>query len=170
MPQKAKVIFLSLFILLGFWGLRHFFLWNITDSMPRGLYLISPQKHFHRGDIVGVCLSLPLQQFGVSRGYLLSQSRCGLSEVLVKKIIAIPGDTVVLKNDVLTVNGYTYPYSTLSRDTKNRLLISVPRGAYANTKGYWVVGTHDKKSWDSRYWGAVSASQLIFKLRPILTF
>ncbi|MBV9575129.1 MAG: S26 family signal peptidase [Gammaproteobacteria bacterium] len=45
-----------------------------------------------------------------------------------------------------------------------------PRGDYPNINGYWLIGTHAKNSWDSRYWGAIKKENILYVLEPLFTF
>jgi hypothetical protein len=62
------------------------------------------------------------------------------------------------------------PYQTFYVDSIHRKLAVYPRGKYSHVQGYWVVGTHSPYSWDSRYYGQISEYQILFKLKPLLTW
>lgn len=167
----AAVIFFSL------WLASKFFIINISSSMPKGLYWIDGQNHssrdplvFNKGDIVAVCLNKANRDLGLKRDYILASNKCQNSEPLIKSIFAIPGDNVILKMNDITLNRKVFHYPTLLIDSKGRPLHTFPRGSYLKTSGYWLIGTNDKKSWDSRYWGPVDVSQILFRLTPLLTF
>lgn len=136
--------------------------------MPLGLYAIkSINKPLKDGDIVAVCLVAPYQNIGLARSYILAGSRCNGSAPLIKMIIAIPGDSIILADEEITVNNFVYHYPTETYDSKHRQLPKWPRGNYPNTKGYWLIGTNNSHSWDSRYWGFVQYTQIIYLLKPL---
>lgn len=141
---------------------------NLTPSMPRGLYVKEFSSEINRSDIVLVCLNDPYKNLGLAKGYLVKGKKCQGSDPLLKSVIAIPGDNVVLYDDYVMVNGVKLPYPTLSFDSKNRPLTPYPRKTYLNTSGYWLIGTHDKRSWDSRYWGPVARQQIISKIKSLI--
>jgi len=91
--------------------------------------------------------------------------RCETHDPLIKRILAVPGDTVVLTRDSIIVNGILYPYATKRIDSNGRRLWAYPRGVYSGTSGYWVIGTGSVDSWDSRYWGPITRSQILYPLK-----
>lgn len=127
--------------------------------MPQGIYLTA-RGSVARGDIVAFCLHEPQKTFGLKRGYLTAGLRCQGALPLIKKVIAVPGDDVTLTDHGITVNTIFYPYKTYYRDSLNRKLSVYPRSNYLRTNGYWVIGTHDSHSWDSRYWGPVAQERI----------
>lgn len=139
---------------------------NVTPSMPMGIYRIEDGE-VHRGDTVAFCLTEPHKTIGLDRGYLAKGRACQGADPLIKQVIAIPGDTVQLTNPLIRVNGVIYGYRTLYADSLYRPLAVYPRGNYAPSQGYWLVGTHSVQSWDSRYYGAINRSQMLYKLKPL---
>ena len=144
---------------------------NITDSMPKGIYWRETGA-IQRNDIVAFCLKPEHQKFALKRGYLMRAggNRCQYSEPVIKKVIAIPGDNVVLSQDDIEVNGKKYFYKTLAKDSHERVLFTYPRGVYTNTSDYWVIGTGSKQSWDSRYFGPILSESILYKIQPMLTY
>ena len=140
---------------------------NITPSMKLGIYVRS-HKPIHRGDIVAFCLVGPYKAMGLNRLYIQKGRKCGGAEPLIKEVIATPGDDVILEDSYITVDGVRYRFRTFYQDSEGRALDIYPRGNYPNTYGYWVIGTHAKNSWDSRYWGMISKEQILYKLKPLL--
>gem|GEM_PF-3309728 len=122
-----------------------------------------------RGDLVLVCLNNVYKKYGLERGYLIKGNKCDGIDPLIKRVIALPGDSVILHRDYIMVNNTKYPYATASHDSRGILLNSYPRQKYPNTNGYWLIGTHHKNSWDSRYWGPVPRQQIVTTLKPLIT-
>lgn len=141
---------------------------NVTPSLPRGIYLRVPSATIKNNDLVLICLTDEHKKIGLTREYIAHGTRCNGADPLLKLVVATPGDNVTLYEDHLTVNNTILPYPTLSFDSKNRPLTPYPRKAYLNTPGYWLIGTHDKRSWDSRYWGPVARQQIIGKVKPLI--
>ncbi len=166
-----KISTAVLFIFLSTYCYYSFVI-NITPSEPLGIYKIhqiSEAAQIHRGNIVAVCLPSQYQDLGLKQGYLLSGIRCGKTAPLIKTVIAIPGDTVILKNNEITVNGKVLLYVTKYIDGHGRRLGVFPRGVYKNVKTYWLIGTSDPNSWDSRYWGGVNRKNIVFTVVPLFT-
>lgn len=144
---------------------------NITDSMPKGIYW-RENGAIQRNDIIAFCLKPEYQKFALKRGYLIRAggNRCQYSEPVIKKVIAAPGDNVILSEESITVNGKTYFYKTLHKDSNGRTLFTYPRRTYNNTPDYWLIGTSSTQSWDSRYFGPISPEAILWKIKPLLVF
>jgi conjugative transfer signal peptidase TraF len=142
---------------------------NVTPSMQEGIYIKTGGKIL-TGDIISFCLDEPYKTLGLKRLYLGIGHKCNGANPLIKKIIAIPGDDVVLTDQYIKVNSIKYFYKTLYVDNVGRKLDVYPRGNHPKTKGYWVIGTHTANSWDSRYWGPISQNEILCKLSPLLTW
>jgi len=70
---------------------------------------------------------------------------CG-SSLLVKRVIAVEGDTVSLENGVVFVNGEAISEDYATKDSSNFSEITVPAGKLL------VLGDNRKESNDSRFW------------------
>lgn len=163
-PFVVLLIFLMAAILIRLFGV----IINITPSMKEGIYF-RKFGEVKSGDIVAACLSDPYKEIGLSNHYIQNSARCGGADPVIKKVIAVPGDNVILMKDYIFVNNVRYPFKTFYVDSKNRKLIVYPRGKYLRTNGYWLVGTDSEKSWDSRYFGPVKKEQILFKLKAFWT-
>lgn len=141
---------------------------NISPSLKEGLY-IKISGDLHRGDTVSFCLHEPYMSIALKNGYIAKGIRCHGSDPLLKKIVAIPGDHVILSDNSIIINGITYAYKTLYY-SNNQLIKVYPRGDYPNTSGYWLIGTNAINSWDSRYWGPINKNQIIAKVKPLMTW
>lgn len=139
---------------------------NMTPSMPTGIYK-KDNGTIHQGDIVAFCLKEPYKTIGLKQLYVEKGTVCEGSDPLIKQVIAVPGDTVQLADTFIAVNSIVYPYQTLYTDSHHRKLAIYPHRVY-HAQGYWLIGTHSLYSWDSRYFGEVSAKQILYKLRPII--
>lgn len=167
--RAVPLLVLVLIFSFGFMAIYFGVLINITPSMKFGVYIKS-NGMIDRGDIVAFCLPEPYKTRGLDALYIQKGRKCIGSDPLIKEVIAVPGDQVILHDRYLEVNGNRNFYETLRQDSEGHTLTAFPRGSYANTKGYWMIGTHSKNSWDSRYWGAVGKEQILYKLRPLITW
>jgi conjugative transfer signal peptidase TraF len=138
--------------------------------MIEGIYIKRSGSIITRRDTVALCLTPAYADFAVKRGYLLKGGACPDSYPLIKKVVAVPGDTVILTDDAVRVNNVSYPYKTYYADSLHRPLFVYPRGIYINTAGYWVIGVNDPRSWDSRYFGYISAAQIVSKVRRVASW
>jgi conjugative transfer signal peptidase TraF len=145
---------------------------NLTGSMPRGIYLLKPSHIINRGDFVMICLPTFLADFGLQRGYLSPGSCQNGSQPLLKKVVAKSGDTIILSADSIQINGKQLPCSaTLNTDYHNRLIPSTLRGIYILKKQQlWLYGISSARSWDSRYIGVIDSSSVTNVVKPLITY
>ena len=142
---------------------------NTSTSMPLGIYLSVPTNTIKSGDIVAVCLAKKFATLGLAKNYLSSGARCHSAEPLIKQVLAVPGDKVEVYKDKIRINGKPYFYQTFTQDSQQRKLATFPNGIYQSA-GYWLIGTHDEKSWDSRYFGFVKRDAIMTELKKLITF
>lgn len=144
---------------------------NLTPSMPVGVWQIASDKTFARGDVVWACApnTAPLREahrFGyIPAGFCES----GLSPLL-KPVVAVEGDRVAVSDDGVRVNGELVANSAPARrDAQGRNLPQVPRLSYVvQPDQVWLVSSHNPASFDSRYFGPVSASLVDGRAHPVL--
>jgi signal peptidase I len=85
--------------------------------------------------------------------------------VLIKRCIAVSGQTVDLKNGKVVVDGkvldepYTYGKQSVPLDTMEGVTIKYPYTVPAGS--VWVMGDNRTNSLDSRYFGPISEDRLI---------
>jgi conjugative transfer signal peptidase TraF len=144
---------------------------NLTPSMPLGLWKRS--GGIVRGNFVAACIppDSEAMQLALQRGYIPS-GRCpgGIAPVL-KQIVAAAGDTIILTDQDVAVNGTRLVNSrTLASDSAGRPLSAFRRGAYHVEPGeYWLISTDRAESFDSRYFGPVPESGIVDALVPFAT-
>jgi signal peptidase I len=99
------------------------------------------------------------------RGDVVAFRRSGNGRVLVKRIVALAGDTVGLRDGHLVVNGQTAqePYAPA------RLLDSVYFGpVHVPTRHVFVLGDDREDSVDSRTFGSVPTSALLARVDAVI--
>jgi len=162
---------LSLFLLALVGGLAGYCI-NLTASMPLGIWKKSPLVQ--RGSYVAACIPPDTEaaQIAHKRGYLPSGKCPGGFAPLLKQVEALPGDTVLLTDEAVYINGLALPTSrTQATDSQGRTLPSFPRGSYRVLPGlYWLFATTNPNSFDSRYFGPVPETSIVTSLVPVATF
>lgn len=149
-PTAAVITMLAVGFAAKAVGLRI----NVTPSLPDALYIIS--KSPGRGDVVSFCPPVIVPTLVDD-----ASGKCGGKLPLIKRVAAVAGDRVEVKDDGVYVNGERIPNSMpLERDSIGRSLPRL-RGAWMLGAGeIWVAGEHPQ-SFDSRYFGPISTSALL---------
>ncbi len=146
-------------------------LWiNTTDSMPMGLWRQTARHEARPGDVVLLCLpNTPVTRLGKDRKYIAPGACPTGQEILLKPVAAGPGDLVAVSSSWIIVNGRVVANSgQLARDSQGRPLPGYPAGQYRVPLGeIWLVSPHNPRSFDSRYFGPVSASLVKGTVRPV---
>jgi conjugative transfer signal peptidase TraF len=156
---------LSLTLLAAWAGLRL----NDSPSMPTGLYIRTSSES--DASLVVFCPVDPFARLSAERGYR-SRGNCpDAAEPLAKPLAARPADVVELSGKGMSVNGKLLPNTApLATDTASRPLPHWPFGRYVVAPGtLWVASSYNPRSFDSRYFGPVKASQVREHVRPLLT-
>jgi conjugative transfer signal peptidase TraF len=142
---------------------------NVSPSVPLGLYRTVDQPVV-RGGLVVACVPLAAARLARERSYLAGGSCPGKVQPTLKRVGALPGDTINLGPGAVTVNGHSLPGSaTVSLDSRGRPLPHAPWGSSVVAPGeVWLLTTDSPRSWDSRYFGPVPVDQ-VRVARPLLT-
>lgn len=135
-----------------------------------GLYRVTSHLPIlERGAIVLYCLAPPVAGFAHNRGYVPKGGQCpgGLTPI-GKMIAALPGDTVVLTIDGITVNGALQSHSrALATDRKGRGLPQLTRSVYVVGRDYVWLLAPSERSFDSRYLGPLVARNVVARVEPV---
>ena len=134
--------------------------WNETPSVKIGLYWIahrSPQ----RGDVSAVRLPLRIVRLADGRGYL------PLSALLLKPIAAAGGDRVCRWHKRILINGVARSLAA-AHDRAGRALPSWLGCRTLRAGELFLIG-QSSDSFDSRYFGVVSATRVIGQAVPLWT-
>jgi conjugative transfer signal peptidase TraF len=144
---------------------------NMTASMPQGIYLIrqagsvAPQ----RGSLVVICPSANVLAVAIPRQYLQPGPCPGNVEPLLKKVAAVPGDTVTVSDAGVVVNGQPLPNSLrIARDCQGRSLPRIASGRYTLAQGSLWLYAPMTRSYDSRYFGPQPSANVVGLAAPML--
>ena len=83
------------------------------------------------------------------------------SELIIKRVIGLPGETIEYKDNVLYVNGKKKKDTYGSKKTED-FKVKVPNGKY------FVLGDNRTNSMDSRFFGPFKRSQIVGKTKLIV--
>lgn len=134
------VLFLALRFLIGVSWVSGYSMYPTLDDGTAVVYLRAT-RHFSHGDIVSL--------------------KMAYGEYYIKRVVAVPGDTVEIRDGELLVNGIPDPYSTELTEPQENVVeypLIVPDGKL------FVVGDNRPVSIDSRTFGPVAVSQILGKV------
>jgi len=141
--------------------------YNGTASVPIGWYYHPPAPaQIERGAGVLACLEGEAARFAMRRRYLSRRPysldcKAWIAPML-KRVLAVPGDTVRLGPGGLFVNGTLRRLSPPTRDRRGRPL--QPRyGTHVLAEGTYWLASDVPCGYDSRYFGPVRRAQ-VFRL------
>lgn len=145
---------------------------NTSISYPTGIYrLVSGPTTYQKGDLVLFCPpDNDVMQEALYRDYIKPGICTGGFTPVIKKIMAMAGDTVTFHNRVI-IDGAAVPNArVLKQDSKDRPLPVQPP-ITLTTNQYFMMSDHlPVVSFDSRYYGPVSAHNLIGHIKPVFTW
>lgn len=128
---------------------------NITGSLPGVFYKISDAPGV--GDFVQFCPPFVVPTLPDAAPW---EPDCTGKIPLIKRVVAVAGDDVIVDLDGVMINGSRLPDSTPKSTTRGGLRLPAAVGEYVLQEGQlWVAGEHPD-SFDSRYYGPVSAAAL----------
>lgn len=138
---------------------RPILVWNASASAPIGLYRVGAAGSARIGDMVIARPPERYRLFAARRHYL------PLNVPLVKRIAAVPGDTVCALGQEIFVNG-RWIAERRPRDGKDR---PMPwwRGCVTLRHGFLFLLMDSPMSFDGRYFGPTDPRDIIGKARLI---
>ena len=144
---------------------------NLSPSAPRGLYHAVAGTPT-RGAWVAACVSPEAAALGRARGYLGAGPCIGGVQPVIKPVVALAGDVVELGPEAVIVNGQRLPGSSSAKvDSLGLSLSHAVWGRHVvGADEFWLVSTRVPNSWDSRYLGPFSRSQVRAVAWPVWTW
>jgi conjugative transfer signal peptidase TraF len=137
--------------------------WNVSESVPIGLYCVQPAGKLTVTDLVVAMPPEPLATFLAEAGYLPR------GVPLIKRVLALPWQTVCRKGLAITVDGIEMG-TARKRDSRDRPLPAW-QGCRIVTEGeVFLMNWDEPASFDGRYFGPITASSIIGRAEPLWTF
>ena len=144
------------------WQHAPLFVWNASESVPVGLYVVRQSSVLTVDELVVVQPPGMLADFLAAGGYLPK----GLP--LIKHIAALPGSTVCRGGLGVTVDGVLRAIAR-ERDHAGRMLPTWT-GCRSLSKGeVFLLNGSQPSSLDGRYFGPLSSSSIVGRALPVWT-
>jgi conjugative transfer signal peptidase TraF len=138
------------------------YIWNASESVPIGLYLMQPTGRLFVTELVAVLPSEPTATF-LEAGRFLPR---GIP--MLKRVLALPGQTVCRKELIISVDKSSVGEAR-AQDSRGRPL-PVWQGCHVVADGeVFLMNWQSADSLDGRYFGVLSMSAIIGKAVPFWT-
>jgi len=138
------------------------FVYNYTDSLPKGFYRIEKKPLYHRGDLLVFKVPEEVRQIVKDRHWLRDNG------FLVKPLIGLRGDFVCTRFGRFKVAGHDFGGIEKS-DKEGRKLPEYD--AYGVVQSGFLVGIEGMaNSFDSRYYGPIQESAVLGIAVPLWLF
>lgn len=189
-----SVLWFLIFLIISFFSFIIFakknrYVFNISESLPIGIYQKLEDKNFQKGDLVILDIPKERMDFMISRGYIDGN----LLKTMLKRIEGVEGETFKvlsseeLKTSQLSENiefsSIDIPKSSKkflvkenkilgsisNFDSRGRQLPQMENTLILNKDEFFVMGESDN-SFDSRYFGKIKKEEILYKVKPILIF
>lgn len=134
--------------------------WNASASAPIGLYAVSPGTAPGRGDIVIAWPPTEARQLAAHRRYLPA------NVPLMKRVVAVAGDTICAADRTVTVNGRPVAQRRAA-DAAGRSLPAWQGCIRLAPGAVFLLMTETPDSFDGRYFGPTDARDAIGRATPL---
>ena len=189
-----SVLWFLIFLIISFFSFIIFakknrYVFNISESLPIGIYQKLEDKNFQKGDLVILDIPKERMDFMISRGYIDGN----ILKTMLKRIEGVEGETFKVltveelkgslfseNNEFSSIEISSLPKKFLIKenkilgsisnfDSRGRQLPQIKSPLILNKDEFFVMGESDN-SFDSRYFGKIKKEEILYKVKPILTF
>ncbi|PWB84310.1 MAG: S26 family signal peptidase [Methylocystaceae bacterium] len=136
--------------------------WNATASTPTGLYELQPADRLHALKLVAVRPPEHIVRFLADGGFLPK------SVLLLKHVLALPGQTVCRAGTIITVDGVDVGEAR-DRDHLGRPLPSWTGCRTLRPDEVFLMNPTVQDSLDGRYFGPFPVTSIVARAVPIWT-
>ncbi|WP_341863837.1 S26 family signal peptidase [Gymnodinialimonas sp. 57CJ19] len=138
------------------------FVWNQSESVPVGLYVLRPWNAPMLGDLAAIQLPSDLSDWTIERGYL------GADTLLLKRVAATSGMSVCRDGLSVSVNSTIVAMAAVV-DRNGRPLPSWMGCVTLGKDEVFLLNADVDDSLDGRYFGTINASQIVGQALPLWT-
>ena len=156
--KKLKIFIVGIFCVIGFLSLANMLVGkllyiNVTDSAPKGIYMMSFNQNLHYGDYVIVSLPVDVPKLHVKKGFLM-----------LKQVRGFTDDEYTIFNDALEIKGKEY--EIFHQEGLPELSV----GERKVPKDEMLLLNDMELSFDSRYLGPISKTLIVKKVNLVLPY
>ena len=137
--------------------------YNTSQSAPIGWYAVVPQRDVPVGAFALASLPTGAATLADERGYLPK------NVPILKRVVAGNGQSICTQDDQIDVDGVTVARS-LSRDSEGRSLAAWTGCRRLSADELFLLNSQSAASFDSRYFGPISRSNVIGRAIPLWTW
>jgi conjugative transfer signal peptidase TraF len=137
-------------------------IWNISASVPIGLFTVHPADDLEVADLVAVAPPAALAAFLAARGYLPR------GVPILKRVLGLPGQEVCRIGRTITVDGIEMGIA-LHRDSAGRDLPAWHGCRTVAPDEIFLMNWQSADSLDGRYFGPLPADTIIGRALPLWT-
>ena len=138
------------------------YIWNVSNSVPIGLYRLQPTSRLTVTELVALQPPVLLAAFLDLNGYL------PIGVPMLKRVLALPGQTVCRNGLTIAVDGIDIG-DAQERDGRGRPLPAWHGCRVIVDGDVFVMNWQSEDSLDGRYFGPLPASAIIGKAVPVWT-
>jgi conjugative transfer signal peptidase TraF len=139
------------------------FIWNSSGSVPVGLYRVRPDGNHYVTELVAVRPPEPLATYLDLNGYL------PIGVPMLKRVLALPGQTVCRHGSTITVDGIAVGEAR-ERDRRGRPLPVWEGCDLVGDDELFLMNWQSETSLDGRYFGMMPAIAIVGRVLPMWTW
>lgn len=140
----------------------HYAVWNVSPSVPTGLYAIRGKASLHVGERVAIEPPPALRRLLAERGYL------PVGVPLLKRIAAVRGQRICRFRHGVTIHG-SFAGVARMRDRQGRTLPAWSGCRTLRSGELYAMNVDVSDSFDGRYFGILQLNDVIGRATPVWT-
>ena len=137
--------------------------WNVSASVPVGLYQVVLGVEPRRGDLVAIRPPQPLVRYMAARRYVEAGA------LLVKPVAAIAGQLVCRTGTIVTIDEVSVAIAR-AKDRAGRPLLMWSGCRRLGGGTVFLLAPKAPASFDGRYFGPIAVSNIVGRAVPVWTW
>ena len=158
----------------SWWDVVRFILITAAIVLPIRFFVVQPfmvsgpsmEPNFMNNDYLLVD-ELTYRFEKPQRGDVIIFMQKAENKYLIKRVIGLPGETVILSGNTITIKNAAHPDGfNIDESFLTYTFSEPPKMIVLDSDHYFVLGDNRPVSYDSRYWGPLAAEEILG--RPLL--